>query len=85
MFDIYYVVNKACQFMDAPIENHWAAVKYILSYLQAMTYYCLHITRGSSLSLYGFIDVDWDDSVDDCKFISGYLVYLDNTHIFLEI
>lgn len=85
MFDICYVVNKACQFMHAPIENNWAAVKCILSYLQAMTSYCLYITRGSSLSLHGFIDVDWDDSVDNRKFISGYLVYLGNTHIFLEI
>lgn len=31
--DISYVVNKVCQFMHSPTENHWSAVKRILRYL----------------------------------------------------
>jgi hypothetical protein len=70
--------------MHVPSEDHWAAIKCILCYLEAMTSYCLHIARESSLSLHGFIDVDWIDNVDDCKFTSSYLVYLDNIHNVFE-
>ncbi|KAL3571765.1 hypothetical protein D5086_025669 [Populus alba] len=31
--DIFFTVNQVCQFMHAPIESHWAAVKRILCYL----------------------------------------------------
>ncbi|GKB75368.1 nucleotide-binding alpha-beta plait domain-containing protein [Tanacetum coccineum] len=31
--DIAFVVNKVCQYMHAPIENHWSVVKRILRYL----------------------------------------------------
>jgi hypothetical protein len=43
--------------------------------------YGLHVTQGSSLSLYGFTNVDWAETVDNYKSTSGYLVYLDNTHV----
>jgi len=65
--------------MHASTEDHWAAVKCILRYLQATTSYGLHVTRGSSMSLNGFTDVDWVGNVDNKKSTSGYLVYLDNT------
>nr|GEV67949.1 hypothetical protein [Tanacetum cinerariifolium] len=31
--DIAFAVNKVCQYMHAPTENHWSAVKQILRYL----------------------------------------------------
>jgi hypothetical protein len=52
--DICYAVNKVCQFMHAPTEDHLSAVKRILRYLQATATYGLHITRDSPLSLHGF-------------------------------
>ena len=42
--DICYIVNKVCQFMHTPTEDHWAAIKHILRYLQATATYGLHIT-----------------------------------------
>ena len=65
--DICYAVNKVCQFMHAPTEDHWSAVKRILRYLQATATYGLHITKDSPLSLHGFTDVDWAGSIDDRK------------------
>jgi hypothetical protein len=67
--------------MHAPTEDHWATVKHILRYLQASTSYGLHITRDSSLSLHGFTDADWADSIDNRKSTGGYLVYLSFTPI----
>jgi hypothetical protein len=67
--------------MHAPTEDHQVVVKRILRYLQAMTSYGLHVTRGSSLSLHGFTDTDWTGSVNDHKSTGGYLVYLGNTFV----
>jgi hypothetical protein len=79
--DICYAVNKVCQVMHAPTEDHWSAVKRIMRYLQATTTYGLYITRDSLLSLHGFTNTDWADSIDDRKSTSGYLVYLNSTPI----
>ena len=56
--DIFFAVNRVCQFMHAPTNSHWAAVKHILCYLKGTTSYGFHITRSSSFVLYGFIDAD---------------------------
>jgi hypothetical protein len=56
--DICFAVNRVCQFMHAPIDSHWAAVKRILHYLKGTTSYEFHITRGSSFALHGFTDAD---------------------------
>ncbi|KAI3799323.1 hypothetical protein L1987_34616 [Smallanthus sonchifolius] len=49
--DIAFAVNRVCQFMHAPTENHWSAVKRILRYLQGTTDLGLLIrhTSGSNL------------------------------------
>jgi hypothetical protein len=46
-----------------------------------MTFYGLHITRCSLLSLYGFTNVDRPGNVDDHNFTGAYLVYFGNTVI----
>jgi len=47
--DICFAVNRVCQFMHAPTDSHWTAVKRILRYLKGTTSYGFHITRGSLL------------------------------------
>jgi hypothetical protein len=42
------------------------------------------MTRNSSFSLHGFIDVDWAGSVDDRKYTGAYLVFSGYTN-FLKI
>jgi hypothetical protein len=79
--DICYAVNKVCQFMHSSTDGHRSLVKRIVRYLQGTASYGLHITRGSSLSLHGFMDADWAASLDDRKSTGGYLVYLGRTPI----
>jgi hypothetical protein len=79
--DICFAVNRVCQFMHAPTDSHWAAVKHILHYLRGTASLGLHITRSSSFALHGFTDVDWAGSVDDRKSTSGYLVFFGQTPI----
>ena len=79
--DICYAVNKVCQFMHAPTEGHWAAVKRILRYLKGTSSFCLHLTRDTTLSLHGFTDADWAGSIEDRKSTGGYMVFLGSTAI----
>jgi len=65
--NICFSVNKACQFMHAPTNSHWAVVKCILCYLKGTVSHGLHITRSSFFALHGFTDADF--------VIGGYLVF----------
>jgi hypothetical protein len=82
--DICFVVNRVCQFMYAPTDSYWAAIKCILRYLKGAASYGVHITRGSSFTLHEFTDADWADSIDDRKFTGGFLVFLSDVY-FLKI
>ena len=67
--------------MHAPTKSHWATVKHILRYLKGTSSFGLHLNRGSSLSLHGFTDADWEGSIDDRKSTDGYIVFLGTTPI----
>ena len=67
--------------MHAPTKSHWSVVKRILRYLKGTSSFGLHLTRGSLLSLHGFTDADWAESIDDRKSMGGYIVFLDTTPI----
>ncbi|KAL5772667.1 hypothetical protein ACOSQ2_012591 [Xanthoceras sorbifolium] len=43
--DIAYAVNKVCQFMQAPMDEHWKAVKRILRYLKGTSKAGLMFTK----------------------------------------
>jgi hypothetical protein len=79
--NIWFAVNRVCEFMHAPTDSHWAAVKCILRYLRGTTSHGLHITRSSSFALHGFTDANWVDSFDDRKSTGGYLVFFGQTSI----
>jgi histone deacetylase 1/2 len=70
-----------CQFMHAPTDSYWAAMKCILRYLRGTASHGLHITRSSSFALHGFTDADWAGSVEDRKSTGGYLVFFGQTPI----
>ncbi|KAD3069268.1 hypothetical protein E3N88_37148 [Mikania micrantha] len=85
--DITYAVNKVCQFMHSPTENHWSAVKRILRYLQGTSDLGLLIqhTSGTVLhaysdaafrSLTAFSDADWAGCLDDRRSTGGFAIYL---------
>ncbi|KAJ0581064.1 putative RNA-directed DNA polymerase [Helianthus annuus] len=61
--DIAFSVNKVCQFMHAPTENHWTAVKRILRYLKGTTDLGLRIRHNSGSLLHAFTDADWNSSI----------------------
>jgi hypothetical protein len=74
--DIYFVVNKVCQFLHAPIDIHWGVVKRILRYLKGCTRIGLKIAKNSSLQVSAFADADWTRCIDDRRSTGDYVVFL---------
>ena len=74
--DISFAVSKISQFMHAPLECHWKAVKRILRYLSGSLHYGLKFHQTSDWRLYAFCDSDWGSDVNDRKSTTGYCVFL---------
>jgi histone deacetylase 1/2 len=76
--EISFAVNKVCQFMSAPLESHWTAVKRILRYLKGTIHSGLKIFPTNihhPLSLNVFCDADWASDPDDRRSTSGAAIY----------
>ncbi|XP_059070464.1 uncharacterized mitochondrial protein AtMg00810-like [Cryptomeria japonica] len=74
--DITFAVNKVCQFMQQPTDDHWNAVKRILQYLKETLSYGLQLSKSSPLTLNAFSDSDWAGCPDDRRSTSGYCIFL---------
>nr|GEV16296.1 hypothetical protein [Tanacetum cinerariifolium] len=64
--DIAFAVNKVCQYMHAPTENHWSPVKRILCYLHGTVEHVMLIRRSFGSTLQAFTDVLWNGNPDTC-------------------
>ena len=74
--DIFFTVNKVCQFMHCPTIPHWTVVKRILRYLKNTIHHGLLLRRSSSLSLNAYSDADWASCLDDRKSIGVFCIFL---------
>ena len=74
--DISFVVNKLSQFMHAPSEHHWGAVKRLLRYLNGTRSLGIRLLAGTPLTLHGFSDADWASNLDDRTSIEAFLIFL---------
>ncbi|XP_015162151.1 uncharacterized mitochondrial protein AtMg00810-like [Solanum tuberosum] len=57
--DIAYAVNKLSQFMKAPSDLHWKAVKRVLRYLRGTIQLGLRVTPIDEFNLHVYSDADW--------------------------
>jgi hypothetical protein len=71
--DVSCVVNHVCQYLHAPWDTHWSAVKRILRYVRSTVTYGLHLWPVPSCVLSGFSDVDWAGNPDDWRSTGGML------------
>ncbi|XP_030441665.1 uncharacterized mitochondrial protein AtMg00810-like [Syzygium oleosum] len=74
--NLSFAVNKICQFMHAPTEDHWQMVKRILHYLKHTRSFGLLLSRSNDNRLQAFSDPDWAGSSDDRKSTGGYAIFL---------
>jgi len=82
--DITFAVNKVCQFMANPREDHWLAVKRILRYLKGTVNFGLKLQALPTAAPYSFCafsDADWGMDQDDRRSTSGVCVFLGSNMI----
>jgi histone deacetylase 1/2 len=78
--DIAYAVNTVCQFMSAPTDVHFAAVKRILRYLQGSIQKGLSYSStgavNNAVTIKAYCDADWAGEVIQRRSTTGFIVYL---------
>ncbi|XP_071681629.1 uncharacterized protein [Lolium perenne] len=74
--DLSYAVNRVCQYLHAPTDVHWSAVKRILRYVSHTSSFGLHLRASSSGVLSAFSNADWAGCPDDRRSTGGYAVFL---------
>ena len=75
--DLAYSVSRLAQFMSNPTEQHWAALKRILRYLQGSKDLgnCYKHAPGN-LTMSVWTDSSWGEDPDDSRSTNGYLVLM---------
>ncbi|KAL5540260.1 hypothetical protein UlMin_044401 [Ulmus minor] len=79
--EIAFSVNKVCQFMQSPLDEHMKAVKRILRYLKGTLDEGIYMKRSQAMNLTGFCDADWGNDLCDKRSTTGYCFYLGNNVI----
>ncbi|XP_050144052.1 uncharacterized mitochondrial protein AtMg00810-like [Malus sylvestris] len=79
--DIAYSVNQVCQFMQAPLESHFVAVKRILRYLKGTLGWGICFRYGS-LDLKAYTDADWAGDPNNRRSTTGFVIFLGQNPIF---
>jgi histone deacetylase 1/2 len=74
--NLFYSVNKVCQFLHAPTTEHWSAVNRILRYVQGTLKIGTTSTKSSSMLLSAFSDADWAGSIDDRRSTGGFAIFI---------
>lgn len=70
------------RFMETPKDTHWKENMRILSYVKGTKGYYILYTTNTDFGLVGYIDSDWDGSLDDRKTIFGYVFHMGSGIIF---
>ncbi|RZB76459.1 Retrovirus-related Pol polyprotein from transposon RE1 [Glycine soja] len=77
--EISFSVNKVCQYMSKPMEEHWRVVKRILRYLKGTITHGLLIKSTKTtpyIKIFGFCDADWAADQDDRRSTLGACIFL---------
>jgi hypothetical protein len=79
--DICFVMNRLSQYMVEPRGFHLIAAKHVMRYLKGTIDYGLEYVLDLEISLQGFTDSDWADSVAYWKITHGCCFSLGSTMI----
>ncbi|XP_019196305.1 PREDICTED: uncharacterized protein LOC109190285 [Ipomoea nil] len=74
--DLSYAVNRLCQFMHSPTNDHWWLLKCVLRYVKGTLDYGLRLSASSSSNIHVFSYSNWVGCLVDRKSTSGYAVFL---------
>nr|CAN83877.1 hypothetical protein VITISV_014760 [Vitis vinifera] len=73
--DLSFSVNSICQFIHAPTEDHFHALKRILRYVKGTAHHGLQLHKQSTRDLLGYSDSDWAGCPDTRRSTTGYAIF----------
>ncbi|XP_028110093.1 uncharacterized protein LOC114308660 [Camellia sinensis] len=79
--DLAYAVHVVSQFVSTSCSTHWAALVWILRYLQGTIFQGSLLSSTSSLDLVAYADSDWGGDVTDRKSTFGFCMFLGDSLI----
>ncbi|PKU81182.1 putative mitochondrial protein [Dendrobium catenatum] len=82
--DIAYTVNRLCQYMHQPHEDHFRLLKRLLQYLQGTLSFGLPLV-AANLHLRAYSDSDWAGDLVDRKSTTGYCAFLGSNLISWQV
>lgn len=74
--DLTYALSVVSHFMHSPSEKHLNTVIHILRYLKSFLGKDIMFTKGDNLSIQGYTDADWAESIGDKRSTSGYFTFV---------
>jgi histone deacetylase 1/2 len=74
--NLFYSVNKVCQYLHAPTTEHWTTAKRILRYVRDTLIVGITFTKSPTTLLSAFSDTNWTGSLDDKRSTSGFSVFV---------
>lgn len=75
--EISCAVNRVCQFMHSPTNDHWKVVKRILCYLKGTINHGLQLHVSKTNHIAAFSDAGWAGDVYDCNRNMGLLYFME--------
>ncbi|XP_057975373.1 uncharacterized mitochondrial protein AtMg00810-like [Malania oleifera] len=73
--DLSFNVNSIFQFMHAPTEDHFRALKRILRYVKGTPHHGLQLHKQSSRDLLAYSDADWAGCPDTHRSTMSYAIF----------
>lgn len=79
--DIMFIAGQLCRYMEAPTEQHMAAMKKLLRYIQGTKELGIFYKKGGSDRLVAYSDSDYAGDHDNRRSTSGYVCFLSGAAI----
>nr|GEW52510.1 putative RNA-directed DNA polymerase [Tanacetum cinerariifolium] len=79
--DVMFVVGQLCRYMETPTEQHMAAMKKVLRYIQGTKELGIFYRKGGSDQLVAYSDSDYAGDHDNRRSTSGYVCFLSGAAI----
>jgi len=76
--DIMYVVSHLSQYVVAPTKDHLQAAFRVIRYLKQTIGQGIFLPAHSDIHLRGYNDSDWANCVDTRRFVTNFIVILEN-------
>ena len=77
--DLAYAIGKLARFSSNPSQDHWDALRRVLTYLKNFPDIRLELVKGASIAPEGYVDADYANDKSNRKSTAGYVFSVSGT------